>query len=166
MDYTGALTEGSKITFGFTKMMGGCPDETKLLCSTPWPAKTKIRLTCITPAINEDANTCKPIEKVNQINPYRGFAEILEASREGNCIKMLVRYSSAVPVESANFSLTWDGTIAKSNPATATLFLDYLPTGINSQIVQVEEISFDVSEISDIYGKDVKIKINGFDRLF
>lgn len=166
MDYAGTLSEGSRITFGYSKMTSGCSGENRISCPTNWPNRTKISLTCITPFSVEDPRMCKPIETVSQINPYRGNVEILRANREGNCLKMLVRYSSAVPVETANFSLTWDGSIAKTNPATTTLYLDHITTGVNSQIVQVEEVSFDVSQISDVHGTAVKIKIDGYDDLF
>lgn len=161
-DYSVPLVDGTPITFGFEPMEKGCLDEGLILCPNKLPAKIKIRLTCLNPIFTVILNTCTPITRVNQINNKRGFAEIINAKRDGNCIRMHVRYSSAKPLDCKNFTLTWDGSLMKPKPAIATLYLDNLPSGIDSQVIQEGDIAFDISPIVEAGGNDVKIKIDGY----
>jgi hypothetical protein len=50
----------------------------------------------------------------------------------------------------------------KPKPAIATLYLDNLPSGVNSQVIQEGDIAFDISSVVEAGGKDVKIKIDGY----
>lgn len=152
--------EGKRVSFNYAPLGSGstlCDNEKLMLCPTILPQRTKIKLTCVT--LLDQKSECKPLIKAVYEPKGQQPIQILNAWRDGDCLKMKVGFSGCSDI-SSSFNLFWDGSMTKSNPPKVFLQLGGLPEGITCAAYFESEISFSLSELKQL---NAKIILSGWD---
>lgn len=159
------LLEGTRVSFGFTPIsdIRICNND-KIICQAVPPPHESIKLTCIQPIMRDTTlGICKPIVIDEFDNKtINNKAEIISASRTGDCITLVIKCLSSQPVNASDINLKL-GEVGKSNPIKATLYLDDVPFQETASRVESVTLNFSVAALTQIY-PDAIINIQGWDQ--
>jgi hypothetical protein len=157
------LEPGVRVLFGFVPIADkkSCNDD-RVICLAVPPPHESIKLTCIQQVVKDTVLTiCKPIVMGEFDNKaINGRADIISASRSGDCITMVIECLSNQPIIASEINLKL-GEVSKSNPAKASLYLDDVPFQETASRIERVTLNFNVSELTQQY-PNVRINLQGW----
>lgn len=154
MDLAFPMEAGTRVMFGYSEINGPsiCDIPSGVICPTVYYGEKKIKLTCIQPFWNDTpvVTGCKPVRIIKDYSVPPSEVEVLEASRNGNCISVRIKYSADAPVNESEIDLvTMDKSlIGELPPGNFALFFANVSSGTSSKYLYETSLSFDVSALS------------------
>ena len=162
------VKEGDQVEFGYRVQKESSCYSDEIRCLAALPEYQSVTITCIRVIDTKPIDTCPKIV-IDPTDYESRFIQILESEMDGNLLKVKVGYSGCNMVENADFTLSWKGEVAESNPSQARLqlFSPKVAEGNVCQAYFTNDLCFDVSAVkAQTSSGRVRLQIGDHEILF